>query len=377
VCGLGPFDYDAREWIATEAGETLPNLRDDRIITRIYQFGLARHFLDEYPKAVALGQNTTLIRNATVTELVVDASRKRLVGVRICSMDLRCVGMVRARAFVLATGAIENARLLLMSPVSSGPDDWLGRCFMEHPRDYALTLFPKRDSFFSEAVFFDQHVARDGTSIMGRLALTPEIQRKEGLLQASATLLPNHARPLPGTRMLKEFLRATGLRRSGDYPVGRERWSSHFEGEARPSVVRVLLNLEQAPNPANRVILGNRRDKFGMPLPELHWRWRADEQRLLGRIRSIFATALESEGRVQIFPAQTPDPNAHHHAGTTRMSHEARHGVIDADCRVHGIENLFVAGASTFPTAGMANPTLTIVALALRLASHLRAELRS
>ncbi len=67
-----------------------------------------------------------------------------------------------------------------------------------------------------------------------------------------------------------------------------------------------------------------------------------------------------------------PDPNAHHHAGTTRMHTDPRFGVADADARVHGTENLYVAGASVFPTAGFANPTLTIVAMALRLADHLK-----
>ena len=66
-----------------------------------------------------------------------------------------------------------------------------------------------------------------------------------------------------------------------------------------------------------------------------------------------------------------PDPNAHHHAGTTRMAASLVDGVVDADCRVHGVGNLYVAGASVFPTAGYANPVLTIVALAARLAERL------
>jgi choline dehydrogenase-like flavoprotein len=67
-------------------------------------------------------------------------------------------------------------------------------------------------------------------------------------------------------------------------------------------------------------------------------------------------------------------PSAHHHLGTTRMHAEERHGVVDADGRVHGLANLFVAGGSVFPTSGFVNPTLTIVALALRLGAHLRQD---
>jgi choline dehydrogenase-like flavoprotein len=82
-------------------------------------------------------------------------------------------------------------------------------------------------------------------------------------------------------------------------------------------------------------------------------------------------------GRVLVGADDPPDPNAHHHVGTTRMHADARLGVVDADSRVHGLANLFVTGSSVFPTGGFANPTLTIVALALRLADHLEARLAS
>jgi len=80
-------------------------------------------------------------------------------------------------------------------------------------------------------------------------------------------------------------------------------------------------------------------------------------------------------GRLQVTKGRRPDLNAHHHAGTTRMALESREGVVDPHGRVFGLENLYVAGASIFPTAGYANPTLTIVATALRLASHVNAAL--
>ena len=64
-----------------------------------------------------------------------------------------------------------------------------------------------------------------------------------------------------------------------------------------------------------------------------------------------------------------------HHLGTTRMASDPKAGVVDADCRVHGVANLYIAGSSVFPTGGCANPTLTIVALALRLADYIKARL--
>jgi choline dehydrogenase-like flavoprotein len=92
----------------------------------------------------------------------------------------------------------------------------------------------------------------------------------------------------------------------------------------------------------------------------------------------VVASELERRGlgRVEIDAEATPDPNTHHHMGTTRMHRDPRRGVLDEHARVHGVANLFVAGSSTFPTSGFANPTLTIVALALRLADHLDQRLR-
>jgi choline dehydrogenase-like flavoprotein len=82
-------------------------------------------------------------------------------------------------------------------------------------------------------------------------------------------------------------------------------------------------------------------------------------------------------GRVQLptWLAEDGEPEwisgSHHHMGTTRMADSPRNGVVNKNCRVHGVENLYVAGSSVFPTSGFVNPTLTIVALALRLADHL------
>jgi choline dehydrogenase-like flavoprotein len=135
----------------------------------------------------------------------------------------------------------------------------------------------------------------------------------------------------------------------------------------------ILLNLEQTPSPENRIALGPRRDTFGLPLSELHWRWHPADHARLTRLRAVVARELAELGRIESATGAFPDPNAHHHAGTTRMHADSAHGVVDADCRVHGVDNLFVAGASVFPTAGFVNPVLTIVALAARLADHLSA----
>jgi choline dehydrogenase-like flavoprotein len=139
---------------------------------------------------------------------------------------------------------------------------------------------------------------------------------------------------------------------------------------------------EQSPNPASRVTLAEEKDALGLPKTRLDWRPTADDKAsLLRNLRALGAEfAAAGLGRIHVelpagdgWPADLTGGN--HHMGTTRMSLDPKDGVVDATCRVHGIANLYVAGSSVFATCGAANPTLTIVALALRLADHLRERL--
>jgi choline dehydrogenase-like flavoprotein len=141
---------------------------------------------------------------------------------------------------------------------------------------------------------------------------------------------------------------------------------------------RITFIAEQCPNPDSRVMLSRDVDPLGMPRAKLDWRTTELDRETVRRAAELLADELSGAGLLQIdklLPsdegdALTPTWNWHH-MGTTRMHEDNRRGVVDADCKVHGVGNLFVAGSSVFPTAGNHTPTLTIVALALRLADHL------
>ncbi len=142
--------------------------------------------------------------------------------------------------------------------------------------------------------------------------------------------------------------------------------------------------LETTPNPASRVTLGSRRDHFGMPRVRVNWQLNARDTRGLVRLLQVMRQEFERcrIGRLVEDIAvdgsgwPTSMTGGKHHMGTTRIHDDPRQGVVDADCRIHGMSNLYIAGSSVFPTGGYANPTLTIVALALRLAEHLKRRLR-
>ena len=141
----------------------------------------------------------------------------------------------------------------------------------------------------------------------------------------------------------------------------------------RPRTYRLLVDLEQVPHPDNRILLSDDVDRLGQPRVKLRWEWRPEDERRRQRSLAIVTRELERNGSRVARRTTGSGFNtcSHHHLGATRMHLDPAEGVVDENLRVHGTENLFVAGSSVFPTAGWANPTLTAIALTLRLADHL------
>jgi choline dehydrogenase-like flavoprotein len=312
---------------------------------------------------------------------------------------------VRPRRLVLACGGIENARLLLL-PGGRHPrgigNDHVGRCFMEHPRAVfgRVVLQPG-----AALTHLRARPLRRGRMQLG-LALSPAAQARHGLLNHHLTLEPEvsgyTAQAYESTvDMLKVLMRRGHIGRRTDFSsLGRGRvegliyqlspkeilpqWAFVLHDRLRrlrppPKGAQrfaVVTFCEQPPDPQSRVTLSERRDALGLPRACVDWRIGADVHRSLLDLHETLGAVLRERGLGRLEPGD-PDrlayTDASHHMGTTRMSADARHGVVDPECRVHGLRNLWIAGSSVFPSAGHANPTLTIVALALRLASRLAA----
>ena len=146
-----------------------------------------------------------------------------------------------------------------------------------------------------------------------------------------------------------------------------------------------MLNtrIEQAPNPNSRVTLLDERDALGVPRVNLHWELTKLDKDSIRTLHRVIGEEVGRAGlgRVRLLPFLTDNDNegwsesvngGWHHMGTTRMHEDPAQGVVDPNCRVHGLANLYVAGSACFPTAGAPNPTLTVIALSLRLSDHLR-----
>jgi choline dehydrogenase-like flavoprotein len=395
VCEAGPYDYDVENWISEEQPR-LP-LPEDKFITTAMRKSPPTRFGQVYREAIDRSANVKAYLHANVTEIVADETGRSITRARVATLE-GGEFTVEAGRFILATGAIENARLLLASngvrSAGLGNDhDHVGRYFMEHlmlPGAMLLLADPDRSM-----EFYYEPLAEDVRGV-GFLRVAPQVLRDEQLLNTRILFMPGVAQEL-AMKDSDGVLSATMLfsaLRSGRRP---ENLTSHvanvikdldkiaiysyrraFREAAAP--ISLQHQIEQSPNPDSRVKLGSDRDALGVPRVELDWRFGEPEQRTLRRVNEILAQQVGAAGigrlRIVEDDEETGWPpgvrGAWHQMGTTRMSEDAGDGVVDPDCRVHGISNLFVAGSSVFPTSGTSNPTLTIVALALRLADHIK-----
>lgn len=372
-----------------------------------FAFGAASTFTTRVPETLRSHHRSTVVSDAQVTDIRTDVD-PGCVSSLTCRTKAGVHFSVEARTYVVAAGGIENARLLLTSRSSHSEGignghGLVGRCFMEHPHHVAGLLFgrpPVGEPGWG--VIRDQ----DRQAQERAYRLDPELVRREELLNV-VTQIDRRAigQPLVLHRDRRADEDTTGALRETATALraGRLRRPSRSEalgmGRAAPAVGRHLLHqvitrggraprvrrfynvrmmAEQAPNPESRVRLVAARDGAGVQEAELDWRIGPLDGRSINRTVELVGPELERrfDGRfTRLLPEPTPSPLdvGWHHMGTTRMSASPTGGVVDQDGRVHGIGNLYVTGSSIFPTGGYANPTLTIVALALRLADHLAA----
>jgi choline dehydrogenase-like flavoprotein len=370
ICELGPYDYDVASWFESKPA---PVFASPKIAARMWQMSPPTRFGVRYRSDLESRSDVRVYLWANAVNLELASAGTQIAQVDAATLSGRRFS-VHAQQYVLATGAIENARLLLASngraPRGLGNEhDQVGRYFMDHPHhqfaESAAVGILSRPGLYHITDAFDVR----GTRVRPGFGLSADVQAQEGLLNAVFTLY-GHKRRFPLSDGVASLLHATGGTPSGER-----------QGEN----TLVFSKIEPAPDPESRVTLGRERDSLGLAIPVVDWRLGSREASSLARTLAILARELgrTGQGRLRIADwvqeesidwRRVGTRGGPHQMGTTRMSVDPRQGVVDADCRVHGIANLYVAGSSVFPTVGWANPTLTLVALALRLADHLRSR---
>ena len=385
------------EWRQDGAFPALPDTAD-RFRTVSYQWAPPDSFTRHW-YTIAESPAIELYLHATVTDIVCDGPADQIAGLRVSTLQGNSFD-VRAQMYVLAAGGIENARMLLASRQRhrqgiGNEYDNVGRYFMEHPIWDAAYIVPRDPAWVTEAAAYSSAEA-NGIAIDRWLSLDEDVMRSEGVLGCAFRFLPEpEPRLTRGAIAAREVvwtrLRAPGrapetmgqvsalVRSPGD--VLRNGW---WRARGRPKEslrIKVETQTEQAPNRGSRVALGRKKDAFGLPVASLHWEMQDLDYHTLHRSVGLlgehvkrtsigtFVSLVEPQG-----PHSTPW-GGNHQMGTTRMSQDPAKGVVDPDGRVHSLDNLYVAGSSTFPTGGASTPTLTLVALSLRLADHLSERL--
>ncbi|HLB53600.1 MAG TPA: GMC oxidoreductase, partial [Gemmatimonadales bacterium] len=409
-CRLGPFTYDPADWSAS-CGGPLP-LESELLQTRVYQFGyptdLGLVYREEFRGGAA--GNPTVYLNANLVEIQSDPAATRVTGLHLITGSGRRIS-VEAALYVLACGGIENARLLLASdrvhPGGLGNDhDLVGRFFMDHPYVFPGYFQPARRDF-DRSFYVIEGYDQVGTEqkMHAAFGLSERVIRAEGLNGGSVYLLrrPRYKAVAPywspGGRAVNHLIELLQRRErsdgrlgqdlasiAADLPnVGRTAWGRLRGLKGGDQVLALRVALEPTPCRESRVTLGQRTDRLGMRRVQVHWRLNDSDKRGYERLMQVLRSELPRLGLGRLVEHGLYDadgwPSAmtggKHHMGTTRMHPDPRQGVVDADCKVHGLTNLYVAGSSVFPTCGYANPTLTIAALAIRLAERLKRCLRN
>ncbi|MCT4334404.1 GMC oxidoreductase [Paracoccus sp. YLB-12] len=337
--------FGARE-VATEEGVALPREILER--ASLWRFGAPTMRIDQSVQALVMHENVSVLINATAAEIAVDATGSEARRLVIRTLNGR-QGSITAKQIVLACGGIETARLLLNSDAQmagglGNRHDIVGRFFMEHPHQQVASF--SLDAEKDLAGWITRLRSGWGDEIMFNLGISSKEQEDHRILNARAHIYRTPA----------------------------------MSDEESP-----LLGLfaEQAPNPASRVILIDCRDALGMRRIALDWRLTDLDWRTFEETGTVLGAALEAArfGRRRQLRSLRRDNtsilHSNHHLGTTRMAANPELGVVDANARLHGLENLYIMSGGIFPTVSWANPTLTLLALTLRLAEHLKTKFAS
>ena len=402
---LGPFEYDPlswENWIGRKDARLL-TLAGDRTLNLISQLSPPTRFGRHYRDEIMQSSNIVTYLGANVTEIEAPGNGAQVSAVRVRTLAGGTF-QIAARTYVLATGGIETPRLLLASnryqPRGVGNQhDLVGRYFMDHPRLRSGTI-QFRDPAANSSIY-DLHytlpggVTAKGVKIAAYFGLTPETQRAERLGNTRCYAVSRYVGDDPAAYTAVSHIRQA-VHGAGSL-LDRSRSDLFNMVRQLPSVAVLAAGLklrlpflargfaletvvEPTPLPDSRVTLGTGRDRLGMPRVKVEWRLGELEKRTIRRTQEILGEDIQrARGGIVTVDAPGEDEDwpdtlrgCWHHMGTARMADDPRRGVVNAQCRVHGMENLFIAGSSVFPACGSDMPTITIVALALRLADHIK-----
>ena len=421
LCEAGRFEYQASVALRGPLRPMIQGFDEQHFSAdTLERFSCPTDFGRRYVQHLAAAANVRVLLHANVTAIELNPG-----GDAVTQMTVRNLrgghSTVRAARFVLAAGGLEVPRLLLSNrgvhPQGIGNQhDVVGRYYMCH---VAGTIGRIQIDGPTANAYHGYDVSDEGIYCRRRLALRPAMQRSLRIGNFVARLHhPRITDPAHRSAVLSLLYLAKplipyeyGKRLHGEESAGFQGWLRHIGNVLRrpfdaaafalhmlrdrrlaerkfPSIIvaspanlfSLDFHAEQHPNTASRVTLSNDADAFGVPRLHVDWRYGAGDIDTVRRALALLAADF-AQSKVGRFDYNAGEVELEmtrygayggHHIGTARMGDDPKSSVVDADCRVHGVRNLFIAGSAVFPTSSQANPTLTVIALALRLAAHLK-----
>ncbi|AFY35647.1 GMC oxidoreductase [Calothrix sp. PCC 7507] len=401
---IGPNCYDERLWEQFKVPRPTPLLNEKLVRPQFWQFSRENNYSSEpvrFRNQAPDAPNIHFLLHANVTHINTNEAGNRVESVEVSTLEKKRA-QIKAKVILLCCGGIENARLLLASnrtvPYGVGnQNDMVGRFLMDHPGAIVGTFDQKKSDSLQDRFghyWLDDQQGRH-TYLQG-IALSSEIQEQEQLLNCAAfvEVPPASDDPASALRELKSAFKNKQLTKKAyedaiavlRQPMAIAQGFYRRLVQNRPPIpkadaIYLTCLVEQLPDPESRVTLSNRTDALGMPLSQLNWKISEQERQTVRRLAHLIHQEFQRLGLPQPKLSEWLDAKENwqtnftdraHPTGTTRMSVNPKQGVVDENGQVHGVEGLFIAGSSVFPTTGHANSTLMLIALSIRLADWLK-----
>lgn len=373
LVGINPFpELESREtdWASRDIDQLKVRAPYFQFSTPPTRFGI------KYRNELLNAENIDILINANVKDIRLNEGKNHVETIHAVSLNSNEVSVL-AKQTILACGGIENPRILLncRNDNSAGlgnQNDVVGKYFIEHPHYFRTSGwlitwgFQEWDSFWYKVNRrIKHHLER--ARYRRVYCISEQAMREEELLNISVDIMNT-------TEFENSALNDAGKLFAYSIKELSEKFLVDPGLLEEAQISKLYIRAEQEPVESNQVSLIDEKDQLGMQKVKLRCQVHDHELESYRRSLELMGRAfgLEKRGRMRI----DIDNNSHvaggaHHIGTTRISRDPQQGVVDLNCRVHGLENLYIAGSSVFPTAGFANPTLTILALSLRLADHI------
>lgn len=382
VLELGPYDYSFESWQKKDKKMISIPMDQKKVWNKMWQFSPPTRFGKTYKDDIVNAKNIHLYTYANATDIKAFDTLQSVQEITVANHAGK-THTVRAKYFILSCNAIQNPRLLLASnkqfPRGLGNEnDVVGRYFMEHLEIKSAELW------LNESNEMDLYSLR-GTA-RAELAISPELQQKYRILNGTASMsvlnIAKEVQPAIETWSEDDPRASEDKLHDAHKKVGEKRWLIDLTTDLYKSY-ELFTRIEQYPNPDCRITLDTEKDTLGVPRAKLHWQLSMLEKRSIRKMYEVIGQQIGQSGfgRVRLMEYLEDENDdtwpvftggGWHHMGTTRMNIDPQKGVVDANCKVHSMQNLFIASSSVFPTAGAVNPTLTIVALSIRISDHIK-----